>query len=84
MAEVQWTEDAIKDLQKLDRPIRIRLLQKVSWFGRHFEHLTPEPLSADFSDCFKIRVGDWRVIYSLEKNSILIRAIGHRKEIYQY
>jgi mRNA interferase RelE/StbE len=31
---------------------------------------------------FKIRVGDWRVVYTIEKDTIIIKAVGHRREIY--
>jgi mRNA interferase RelE/StbE len=30
----------------------------------------------------KFRVGDWRVIYRIDKNYIFILKIGHRKEAY--
>jgi len=28
-------------------------------------------------------VGDWRVVYTLEGNTVVIQAIGHRREIYR-
>jgi mRNA interferase RelE/StbE len=34
------------------------------------------------SGLFKLRIGDWRVIYTVEKDTVVIRAVGHRKEIY--
>lgn len=43
MARVEWTEDALADLEKLDRFIQRRVLKKVSWFSRHFDNLVPEP-----------------------------------------
>lgn len=30
----------------------------------------------------RLRVGDWRVIFYEENNSIIIVAVGHRREIY--
>ena len=83
MAKVEWTDDAIEDLKRLDRPIRKRILNKISWFLQHFENITPESLSADFSGSYKLRIGDWRVIYTIESELIVIQAIGHRKEIYK-
>ena len=38
--------------------------------------IVPEPLSG-------ARVGDWRVIYTVEGELIVIRLIGHRREIYR-
>lgn len=83
MARVEWTSDALDDLQKLDQPIRKRILKKISWFQDHFQSITPEPLSGDLQGAFKIRIGDWRAIYTIESDAIVNQAIGHRREIYK-
>ncbi len=31
----------------------------------------------------RLRVGDWRVIFYEESGSIIIAAVGHRREIYE-
>jgi len=30
----------------------------------------------------RLRVGDWRVIFYVEKDTIVVAAVGHRREIY--
>lgn len=82
MAKIEWTKDALNDLRNLDRPIQKRILAKITWFSRHFDNIIPEPLSGELSGTYKIRIGDWRIIYALDKNTVVIHAIGHRKEIY--
>lgn len=83
MHKIEWTEDALEDLQKLDKPIASRILKKLSWFAQHFPNITPEPLSGEFAGTFKLRVGDWRIIYTLESEVIVIHALGHRKDVYK-
>ncbi len=83
MSKVEWTEDAIEDLSRLDKPIIRRILKKVSWFSNNFDSITPESLSGDFKGAFKLRLGDWRVVYTIENDLILIQAVGHRREIYK-
>lgn len=83
MFKVEWTKDAIEDLQRLDKPIAKRILKKLSWFSQHFDNITPEPLSAELAGTFKLRVGDWRVVYTVEPDVIVIQATGHRKEVYK-
>lgn len=80
MHKVEWEKEALDDLQKIDKPIVKRILNKISWFSHHFDNITPEPLSGDMAGLFKIRVGDWKVVYTIEK--IIIKAVGHRREIY--
>ncbi|WP_424404722.1 type II toxin-antitoxin system RelE family toxin [Microcoleus sp.] len=52
--------------------------------AENFEQITPMPLSANLAGFFKLRVGDYRVIYSFDDdlNVITIHQIGHRREIY--
>lgn len=83
MAKVEWTEKAIADLEKLDKLIVRRVLRRVSWFANNFGRVAPEPLAADFKGMFKLRVGDWRVVYTVEDETIVIQFIGHRREIYR-
>lgn len=83
MYNIEWTEDAISDLEKLDKQVVKRILKKVSWLANHFDAITPEGLSGKFSGCYKLRVGGWRVIYTLESNTIVIQAVAHRREIYK-
>jgi mRNA-degrading endonuclease RelE of RelBE toxin-antitoxin system len=42
LAEVAWTRDAVDDLRKLDKPVRKRILNRISWFAAHFEEIIPE------------------------------------------
>ncbi|HKZ56342.1 MAG TPA: type II toxin-antitoxin system RelE/ParE family toxin [Thermodesulfovibrionales bacterium] len=83
MPRVEWTKEAVEDLQKLDKSIAKRILNKISWFSQHFDNITPEPLSGELVGTFKLRIGDWRVIYTIEIDVIVIQAIGHRKEVYK-
>lgn len=40
------------------------------------------PLRATLKPYWKLRVGDYRIVYSLKKNRVQILAIAHRKEVY--
>jgi len=82
LVNIEWTEDAIKDLEKLDKLVTQRVLKKVDWLASNFERITPEPLTGEFKGTFKLRVGDWRVVYTVEGQTLVIQFIGHRKEIY--
>jgi mRNA interferase RelE/StbE len=83
LPKVEWEKSALDDLQKIDKPVIKRILNKISWFSQHFDNITPESLTGDMAGLFKLRVGDWRVIYTIEKDAIIIKAVGHRREIYR-
>lgn len=82
MPKIEWAKDALDDLQKIDKPIVKRILKKISWLSQHFDDIAPEPLSGELTGTFKLRIGDWRVIYTIENEMITIQAVGHRREIY--
>jgi len=44
-----------------------------------------EALTGELAGLYKLRVGDYRVIYEVlwEEETIVIHAIGHRREIYR-
>ncbi len=83
MLSIEWTESAIEDLKKLDKPISRRVLTRITWFSSNFERVIPEPLTGEFKGTFKLRIGEWRVVYTVEGKTILIQFIGHRRNIYK-
>ena len=41
------------------------------------------PLHGSLKNLFKLRVGDWRVVYSITDSKILILVIGNRRDVYK-
>ena len=81
MFEITWEERALQELNKLDNHIIIRILKKVDGLGE-------SPFSKNVkkirgSDFFRLRIGDYRAIFSIDGNLIKILKIGHRKNIYK-
>jgi len=83
MADVEWTKAAANDLEKLDKNIATRIVKKITWLGKNFDTITPETLEGKFKGTYKYRVGDYRIIYTIERRTIVIQFIGHRREIYK-
>jgi len=80
MYDIEWKENALKNLEKIESSISRRIIKKV-------EELSENPFSKDIkrlkgSNYFRLRVGDYRIIFSLEINLIQILKVGHRKNIY--
>lgn len=81
---VEYEPEALADLEKLSKAVCGRIVNKINWLADNFDEITPQPLTADLSGFFKLRVGDYRVIYEfdLEKKTIFIDRVGYRREIY--
>lgn len=80
--EIRWDRRAYKELKEIDRKTAIRILKKISSLSKNpYNYATP--LKGKIKNKYRMRVGDYRVIYWIEKNTIWIIAVGHRKEIYK-
>lgn len=82
---VRFTPEAVQDLKKLDRATAERLLRKIRWFSENREITTPLPLHNNLKGKYKLRAGDWRVIYELDEKSaeIIVLFAGHRSVVYK-
>jgi mRNA interferase RelE/StbE len=81
---IEYEPEAPADLEKLTQAVRKRIVNKINWLAKNFDQITPQPLTADLSGFFKLRVGDYRVIYEFrrEKKIVFIDRIKHRREVY--
>ena len=52
---------------------------------RTFDNLRPEALAGGMAGVFKLRVGDYRVIYETlpEDRVIVVHMMGHRRDVYR-
>ena len=84
MYEVEFRPRANQDFGELDQVVADRLLKKLRWLAENFDSVTPEPLTGAFSGLFKLRVGDYRIVYQAnrEKKVLTVRVVGHRRDIY--
>ena len=57
---------------------------KIKWLSENFEQIKHQSLKGNLSEFYKLRVGDYRIIYEfdIEEKIIFIDKIGHRKDIY--
>jgi mRNA interferase RelE/StbE len=76
---------ALRSLESLDKPVARRIINRLSWLSENFDDLTPLPLRGGLSGTYKLRIGEWRAIYSFDMKgrSITIHLIGHRRDIYR-
>jgi mRNA interferase RelE/StbE len=81
---IEYEPEAITDLENLTQAIRERVVKKINWLAENFDQINPQSLTADLSGLFKLRVGDYRVIYEFnrEEELIFIDRVRHRSEAY--
>jgi len=76
--------DIIKeDLPKIPKNLQVRIRRAIETRLLQNPLLVGEPLRKSLKGYRKLRVGDYRVIYRVEKRDIFIFIIGHRREVYR-
>ncbi|MCI0542379.1 type II toxin-antitoxin system RelE/ParE family toxin [bacterium] len=82
---LSFTPTADRDMGRLSRVVRLRVLEKLQWFRIHANEAVPLPLTGQWKGFFKLRVGDWRVAYRINsaKRIIIIYCIDRRDKIYR-
>lgn len=85
MYRVRLLDTASKDLAGLDNQVARRIVERIHWLVENLGDANLEALTGDFEGLFKLRVGNYRIIYELlhEEQLIIIHTIGHRREIYR-
>lgn len=75
---------ALRDLQRLSRPVQKRIIGKLDFYTRTDNPLVfSEPLKDKSLGDYRFRIGDYRIIFDVAGDALIILAIGHRRGIYK-
>lgn len=85
MYEIEWTTPALRELRKLDHAVARRVVAAVGKLA-----VTPRPagsraLVGHPAGVMRIRIGDYRVIYQVEDDLVLVTVVrvAHRRDAYR-
>lgn len=79
--EIKFERRAFQELNKLDQIISRRLLKNIKELQEGFKSKDVKRLKG--KDTYRLRVGNYRVLFDIEKELIKILKVGHRKNIYK-
>jgi mRNA interferase RelE/StbE len=78
--QIEFKPRAIRDLKALDKARSGRIMEKIRLMQddlagdvKHLTNTTPE---------FRLRVGDYRILFELEGGKVIIYRVLHRKDAY--
>ena len=77
-----YTKTSARDIQKLDNVSKKRLKKKLEEYAKnpltYAKKLTDSKIGS-----FRWRIGNYRVVFDLDGQNIIILRVGHRREIYK-
>jgi len=79
---ITYKSSVKRDLKKISKTEALRILNQLE------KDLSKTPdkypaLKGEFAGLHKYRVGDYRVIFAILENDVLIIRVGHRKDVYR-
>jgi mRNA interferase RelE/StbE len=77
-----WPESARSELRGIDREMAIRILHALTRYGDSGEG-DVKALAGEWQGYSRLRVGDYRVIFSVGPDEITILRVRHRSEVYR-
>ncbi len=79
---IEYDPKAVKQLQKLDRSIASKILDGIEEFAQNPVLTKIKKLKTPFDGAYRLRIGDYRVVFYQEDDLMLISKIAHRKQVY--
>ena len=83
MGRIEWTEAASADIKRLDRPVALRIHRRLTWLSENLQRVVPKALGGEWKGTYRLRIGDWRVVYTLDGETIVVHFVGNRRDIYR-
>ncbi len=77
---IEFKKIAVKDLKKINRKDSSRMMTKIKEMGEGLKSNIKK--LTNYSPEYRLRVGDYRVLFELVGNKIIIYRIKHRQNIY--
>jgi mRNA interferase RelE/StbE len=77
-----WPDSARSELRAVERQTAIRILQALTEYGDSGVG-DVKMLTGQWQGYFRLRVGDYRVVFTIAKDQITVIRVRHRSESYR-
>ena len=79
-----FTKKSEKQFKKLDNQIKARSVEKLDFWCKTGSPMIFGESLHDFElGSYRFRIGDYRVTFDVEDETIVVLAVGHRRDIYK-
>jgi len=78
---VEVRKSAVKDFKKISEPYKSKIKEKIALLEK-FPELPNIKKLTNHTPSYRLRVGDYRILFDVYSDHIEVAAIKHRKESY--
>ena len=83
MKEIAYAGSALKELMAITSADRARIVAKLKQYASDPSSLRNQIKPLKGVNASRLRVADYRVIFSVEQTRILVLKVGHRRDVYE-
>ncbi len=83
MFEFTVTTSFLKSLQKLEKKVQQRIKKKLQFLSTIKNPTSLAKRLKGKKDIFRFRAGDYRIVFKLKGQEIILLLVKHRKDIYE-
>ena len=87
MYKVIYSENALKELRRIEKKIAQRIIKKIKSFSQKENLNAFSKALKGFNEKYRFRIGDYRAIFKIDKSGeiqiLMILNVKHRKDIYK-
>ncbi len=80
--ELLYTKSAVSDIKKLDSVSKKKIKNKLELYSKN-PFLHAKKLVKPSLGSYRWRIGNYRVVFDIDRNKITVLRVGHRREIYR-
>jgi mRNA interferase RelE/StbE len=78
---VEYAPLAVENLRAVPKIVASQIVRKVSRLEQGLHGNIKRLRQSDFG--YRLRMGDYRILFDVEDDTIVIQKIGHRKDVYE-
>lgn len=83
MYSYEFKSKALKQLKKLDKSVQRKIIDKMDLVSKEEVLFSNKRLTKFRIGSYRLRIGDYRIIYDIDGKMITILLLGDRKDIYK-
>ena len=80
--QIEIRKSAIKDLKQISEPFKTKIHNKILELKK-FPNLQNIKKLTNFEPAYRLRVGNYRVLFDIFDDTVIIARVIHRKESYK-
>jgi mRNA interferase RelE/StbE len=81
--EINFSNQAAKELKKLDKQIQKRIIDKLAQYAKSENLKEAKKLTSPALGQWRYRIGDYRIIFDLMGKEVQVLKVAHRSEVYE-